>query len=120
MSEYSRAEKIDHYKDAVLSGELELTQLREKLKEENVAKDEISAIVNYMSNQLLREEQRKATIVKGKNLLQGGYLLALAGLFLTLATYSGWIDMGNYYVVAYGPFFVGMLLVFRGRNMMKT
>lgn len=120
MSEYSRAEKIDQYKDAVLSGELELTQLRVKLEQDSVAEDEVSIIVRYMSDQLLREEERKATKAKGKNLMQGGYLLAFAGLFLTIASYSGWIDMGKYYVVAYGPFLVGMLIVFRGRNMMNS
>ena len=52
-------------------------------------------------------------------MMQGGFLLAIAGLFFTLATYIGWIDLGKYYLVVYGPFFVGLLLVFRGKNMMN-
>lgn len=119
MAEYSRAEKINQYQDTVLSGELELSALREKLETEDIGDEEVAIIVRYMSNQLLRAEEKKAARVKGKNMMQGGFLLAIAGLFFTLATYIGWIDLGKYYLVVYGPFFVGLLLVFRGKNMMN-
>lgn len=119
MREYSRAEKINQYQETVLSGELDLTALRKKLEVENIGDEEVAIIVRYMSNQLLRAEEKKARRVQGKNIMQGGFLLAFTGVFLTLATYFGWIDLGKFYLVAYGPFFFGLLLVFKGRNMMN-
>ena len=119
MGEYSRAEKINQYQSIVLSGELDLSTLREKLETEDIGDEEVAIIVRYMSNQLLRAEEKKARKIQGKNIMQGGFLLAFAGVFLTLATYFGWIDFGRFYLVAYGPFFGGLLLVFKGRNMMN-
>ena len=120
MKEYSRAKKIDQYQSRIISGELDLTTLRKKLQEDEVEEEEIAVIVKYMSHQLIRIEEKNATRIKGKNLIQGGALMSISSLLLTIATYLGWFDMGDYYLIAYGPFFGGLLMVFKGRNMMNN
>lgn len=119
MENYSRAKTIDTYFELIDSKEMEFSKLRKSLESENIDKDELNIVVNQIDKQLIRAAQKRATHENGKNLFYGGLILTGAGVILTLGTYTGIIDFGNYYLVAYGPICGGLITAMTGKSKMN-
>ena len=119
MENYSRAKTIDTYFELIDSKQMEFSQLRTSLEDKNIEIKEINVIVNQIDKQLIRTAQMRASHEKGKNLFYGGLALAVAGIFLTLGTYTGIINLGKYYLIAYGPICGGLITAMTGKSKMN-
>jgi len=71
------------------------------------------------TDKLIRSAEVDSIRSNGKNLYNGGLILALAGLVFTIATYLGLIDLGKNMIIAYGPILGGLLLAFIGKSQMS-
>ena len=119
MENYSRAKTIDTYFELIDSKQMEFSQLRKSLEEKNIETKEINLVVNQIDKQLIRAAQMRASHENGKNLFYGGLTLTVAGIVLTLGTYTGIIDLGKYYLIAYGPICGGLITAMTGKSKMN-
>lgn len=91
--------------------------LRKELEQLNLEEKYISEIIKYVSNQMIN---KALTVVKKghkREYFRIGWFLLIAGAFITIASYTGIIDMGNSYIVFVGPIIiVGIALITRNRS----
>lgn len=118
MNNYSRAQTIDHYFELIDSGNMEFASLRKQLEEKDIPKDEISVVVRQVDKQLMRATQKRADHKMGKNLFIGGLCFSGLGVLLTFGTYSGLIDLGNVYLIGFGPITGGLIIAMKGKSKM--
>ncbi|MEN8139248.1 MAG: hypothetical protein ABFR62_12520 [Bacteroidota bacterium] len=117
--EYNRAKTIDFFFDEINSGNMEFSDMRKRLEKGNVEDDEIKVVVKQVDKQLQRFAQNKSNQELGKNIMFGGLFISFIGLFITIATFTGIIDFGNYFILAYGPVGAGLIITFQGRSRMN-
>ncbi len=117
--EYTKATAIDYFFNKISSNEMEFSAMRKQLESDGFEKDEINTIVRQVDNQLIRAEELEGSKAMGKNLYYGGLLVALAAALLTIATYTGIVNIGNRFLVLHGPMAVGLLIAYTGRTKMK-
>jgi len=120
MENYNRADTIKLYFEKVDSKKIEFSQLRKELESTSIEADEINVIVKQVDSRLIKADQVRAEHDLGKNLFYGGGILAIAGLLFTIATYTGFIDLGGSYIIAYGPFVAGLLIAMSGKTKMNS
>lgn len=82
----------------------------------NIDEEEIRVIVKPVDSELRRRITTKSSADSSREITWLGGSITLAGLVLTIGTYTGLIDMGNYFVLAYGPILGGLSILFYGRN----
>ena len=104
----TRAEFIDYYIEKSLDPEFELDIIRKELELKNIDKDEIAIIVRIVDNDIHARVLEKSSNSKASELIWIGAFLTIAGAGLTIGTFLGFIDTGNNFVIAYGPFFGGI------------
>ena len=116
----NRGKIIDHYFEKIESGDMEFSQLRKTLEKEIVDTEEINIIVRFIDNQLQRSAQTKVNKSTGISIFLGGILMTSIGLFITLGTFFGLINIGNSFILSYGPILGGMTIAMAGRNKMRS
>ena len=117
--EYNRSDTIDHYFLEIESGNFEFSKMRSELEKKNLDAAEISIVVNQVDKMLIRADKLRGDNSLGKNLFYGGIAVSAGGILLTSATYLGFIDTGNYFIIAYGPILFGALVAFVGKSKMN-
>ena len=117
--EYTKENAIDYFFKKIESNEIEFSSLRKRLETDGFDKDTINTIVRQVDKQLIRASEIRASHAKGKNLFYGGLLLAFVGVIITIGTYTGIIDMGNKFLIAYGPVAVGLITALTGKTKMN-
>lgn len=113
MNDYQKL--IDYLVEEKLKG-ADYTKIRNELKERNLDDATIHKIISEIDLIIVNEELNKNTIRKRKEIYYAGMIIAAIGLFVTYATYSGWINTGNSYLITHGPFFAGMMIMFYART----
>ncbi len=116
---YNRAKSIDLYASDIIQGKMTFSDTRKRLQEANVEADEIDIVVKQVNKQVQRYTEMKAIHSLGKNQYYGGLLVALGGVLLSGGTYLGLIDLGNYFLIAYGPIIGGVILALYGKSQMN-
>ncbi|GAA4829644.1 hypothetical protein [Algivirga pacifica] len=111
----TRADIIDHYLLKVIEEKLPLHKIRPELEEHHVPDEEIRIIVRFIDEELQRQVIKESRKKKSRALTRVGLFLVVVGMGITIATYTGWIDMGDEFLIAYGPVLSGMSLVMAGR-----
>lgn len=89
--------------------------LREELKELKLQPNEINQIIKHVDDQLLNQAFSGAQKSHRREYYRVGWFLFLAGGLATLLTYTGVIDMGSSYIIAYGPVIAGLGLIIGNR-----
>ncbi|MCT4589228.1 MAG: hypothetical protein N4A71_15505 [Carboxylicivirga sp.] len=117
--EYTKGNAIDYFFEKVDAKEMEFSSVRKQLEMDGFEKEEISIIVKQVDKQLIRATELRAAHALGKNLFYGGLLLALVGIVITIGTYTGLINMGNKFLVAYGPVVTGLIIALSGKVKMN-
>jgi hypothetical protein len=97
----------------------DFTDIRKELEELSVEESKIRFIIRSIDNVILKEETNKVANIKAREVITIGGILSAVGLFITIGTYSGLIYMGNSFLIAYGPLFTGIAILFVGLNMRK-
>ena len=110
----SRAKIIDHYLRKIQEENFDVYQVRKELEKSNVDEEEIKIIVRLVDNEVQRGATRKSKNESATPLIQIGIFLTVIGAGITIATYTGIIDMGNQFLVVYGPFLGGISLLVTG------
>ncbi len=85
----------------------------------NFNRTRVNTIVRQVDKQLIKAEELRASYALGKNLFYGGLFLALAGTLLTIGTYTGIINIGNRFLIAYGPIAAGLITAIAGKAKMN-
>lgn len=98
---------------------MEFSQLRKSLEAKDIEQKEINIVINQIDKQLIRTSQMRASNKTGENLFYGGLILAGAGIVLTIGTYTRVIDLGKYYIIAYGPICGGLITAMTGKSKMN-
>ncbi len=117
--EYSKGNAIDYFFKKIDSHEMEFSSLRKQLESDGFEKDEINTIVRQVDKQLIRASELRAAHAIGKNLFYGGLFLAIMGVIMSVGTYTGIINIGNRFLIAYGPIAAGLIIALSGKAKMN-
>ncbi len=109
-----RAKIVDYYIQKIENKDFEIYQVREELTKNNFEEEEIKIIVRLVDNEVQRRLRVKSGDSRSNELILIGSILTAFGAGITLATYTGIIDMGNSFLITYGPFLGGLSILFGG------
>lgn len=109
-----RAKIVDYYIDKINDKDFNILNVRQELENNNVDEPEIKVIVRLVDNELQRRLTTKTASNNPKELIWFGGIITVAGLIVTIGTYTGLIEMGNYFLLAYGPILGGLSILFYG------
>ena len=107
---------IDSYLSRKENG-MDFSEIRKELNARNLDADKIKFIIREIDNQTLFKEQNKTLKVNSKAIKVIGLVLMFGGVFVTLVTFLGVIDLGGSYIIAYGPIVSGFLLYLQAGNL---
>ena len=110
----SRAGLVDHYIAKSQKEGFEIDQIRKELEPQGVSEEDISAIVRLVDNEIQKRAINTSVGNKSKELMGIGAVLTAVGLGITIATYTGVIQMGNSFMLMYGPIIGGISLFLTG------
>ncbi|MCE7990732.1 MAG: hypothetical protein HEP71_02080 [Roseivirga sp.] len=106
---------IDHYTEEIASGRKDFGQVRADLKTLGHEDEYIDQVIRYIDNKLIAGDFQKVGKKLNREYFYVGIFLLAAGLISTLGTYFGIIDIGNVYVITYGPIAAGLGLIVKFR-----
>ena len=72
-----------------------------------------------MDNELQSRALRKSSNKKSGELVWFGAVLTLVGAFITVGMFTGFIPMGDSFLLVYGPFFGGLSMLLAGMAQRK-
>lgn len=110
----SRAGLIDYYIKKSKEEGFEIDQVRKELEEKNVPDEEIRIITKLVDSELQKKALSTSYKNKSKEYIVAGIILTLVGFVVTFGTYLGIIEMGNSFLILYGPFIGGLSLILKG------
>lgn len=82
--------------------------IRKELKEKGLPMEDISRIIDAIDTKIVSGMFSKQGRSEMSATMVIGFLLLVGGCVLTFGTYFKWIDLGNYYVISYGPIITGI------------
>lgn len=106
--EKTRKEYVAEYCDKIRSGKLDYTKLRNVLESKIKNEEDISIIMERVDRDLKRAEIADLERTKGKQMFYGGLAIMIGGILITVGTYMGVIDLGDRFLIAYGPTLAGL------------
>jgi hypothetical protein len=110
----SRAKLIDYYLEKSLTDDFQIDQIRKELEAKNIEDEEIKVIVRLVDNEMQKKALTKSSNQKSNELVYIGLALTIIGVGITVGTYTGLINTGNSFIIAYGPFFAGVSILLTG------
>jgi hypothetical protein len=114
VSTVSRAKLIDYYLDKLSQPGFEFHQIRQELEANNVDEEEIKIIVRLVDNEVQRKLATRNASAGANQIIVTGAVISAIGALVTVGTYTGIINTGNYFIIAYGPFFAGLSILVAG------
>ncbi len=109
-----RASLVDYYLSKIDNTDLDILEVRQEMERNGIPEEEIKIVVRLIDNEIQRKLAGKSRAGKvNANFLTGG-VVTLIGLIITIGTYAGLIDMGSYFLLAYGPILGGLAMMFGG------
>ncbi len=118
MKNKSINQLIQHFLEEKKNG-MDFSEIRKTLEQNGIEEDKIKIIIRDIDNKILREEQIKSNNQKARELIYIGLFFTIAGLFLTIGSYTGFIDLGNVFVLAWGPVLGGLGTMFAGYGKLR-
>lgn len=109
-----RAKIVDYYLQKLDDPNFEITQVRADLERNNFDEEQIRIIVRLVDNELQRRVLTSARSSRAVEWVWVGAILTALGAGITIATYVGIIDMGDSFMLVYGPFLGGLAILFAG------
>ncbi|HEX7014688.1 MAG TPA: hypothetical protein VF191_04200 [Cyclobacteriaceae bacterium] len=109
-----RAKIVAYYLQKLDDPDFQITQVRADLERNNFDEEEISVIVRLVDSELQR---RVLTSARSRHAIEWvwvGGVLTVLGAGFTIATYVGIIDMGDSFMLVYGPFLGGLAIMGAG------
>ena len=112
--EKSRREIVADYCEKIRSGEIEYSNLRAILEANKYSGEDIQIIAQRVDRDLQRMAVIDSEKAKGKQMLIGGIVIMILGIAVTISSYMGLIDLGDRFIIAYGPALGGLGLALIG------
>jgi hypothetical protein len=109
-----RAKIVDYYMQKINDKDFNIHLLRQEMEKNNMDENEIKVIVRLVDNEVQRRARLGTENDKARQLIMFGGTIAVLSGAVTVLTYLGIINLGNYYVIAYGPFLGGLSFLFVG------
>lgn len=110
----SRAKIIDYYIEKSEEPDFQIDQIRKELESKDVPDEEIRIIVQLVDSAIQNKVLTKTSNNVSKEIIVAGLVLTLVGAGITIGTYTGLINMGDSFLIVYGPFFAGLAMTFGG------
>lgn len=110
----SRENIVNYYLEKSKHKDFQINQIRKELEPKRIPDEEIRNIVKIVDNAVQRRELNQSHNTKANEITIAGGILTLLGAGITIGTYTGFIDMGNSFLIVYGPFFGGLSLLITG------
>ena len=95
------------------------TRIRSQLAEQGLSDEEIKSIIREVDERVLRAEIEGGARERARSWYRIGLVIAVVGLLLTIGINAGWMLKGTPRWIIYGPFFVGILLMYYGRRLQQ-
>lgn len=109
-----RARLIDFFLQKLNDKDFQISEIRLEMEKYNLPEEEIRTVVRIIDNEIQRRDLLRLENSKARNLTWVGVVLTGIGAFVTIATYVGLIDMGDQFLLTYGPFLGGLSILFSG------
>ncbi len=103
-------ELVEHYLEQKKSG-LDFSEIRKELSLNQIPEERIKEIVRKIDYRLLAEVQINNALNQRNTLRNIGIFLLVFGIGITVSTFLGWINMGESFVLVYGPIISGVTLI---------
>jgi hypothetical protein len=116
----SRAKIIDFYLEKAQHEGFEIDEIRRDLQTKNFDEEEIKVIVRLVDNEMQRRMFHKTEGKKSNHLISIGWIVTAIGACITVGTYTGLINTGHYFILAYGPFLSGLSILVTGLAKRKS
>lgn len=95
------------------------SEIRGELVEMNINEQDVKTILSLIDEYILNEEMLKSKRQKAKELIYIGAFIFLVGFIFTVSTYVGLINMGDSFILAYGPILAGVGITYTGVRKLK-
>lgn len=109
-----RAKIVSYDLEKLDDPNFEIAQVRADLERNNFDEEEIRVIVRLVDNELQRRVLNSARSSGAVEWVWVGAILTALAAGITIATYVGIIDMGDSFMLAYGPFLGGLAILVIG------
>lgn len=110
MDTKTENELIEYFINEKRNG-MDYSKINEILTSKNIDKNIIKSIIQKIDNQILNDEKLIIKKLRAKELIFVGFFIAITGLFITIGTYTGIINMGNSFLLMYGPILAGIGII---------
>lgn len=100
----SQSKLIAYYIEKSNDPNFSIDQIRKELEANNVADEEIRIIVRTVDNSIQLRALTGSVNKSSNDLIYLGAFFMILGAGITIGTYTGIINMGKSFVIAYGPF----------------
>ena len=97
----------------------DFSEIWKKLEIMNITDEHKKIIIRNIDNQILRENYFAVKKQRANEVFYSGLALTILGFLYTLSTYLGIIQMGNSFVIVYGPVIGGISLLVAGYNIKR-
>lgn len=87
---------------------MDFSEIRRELRDRNIGEDDIKQIIREIDDKILSQAEELSSKSKLNSQFFIGVFLFTIGLFLTIGKYFGLVNLGNYFIIAYGPIFAGL------------
>lgn len=116
----NRAQIVDYFFSKLDDKDFTISQVRQELENKNWDEEEIKVVVQLVDRELQGRLLAKSENSKSSDLVWIGSILTAIGAGITIGTYIGLINMGDHYLITYGPFLGGVSILFSGLAANRT
>lgn len=111
----TKHEIIEHYYHEVKNG-MSFETVRNQLSQSNFSPEEIKFIIREIDNSLIYNDFKKQDKSSRNEFLRLGIFLTGLGLLITISTFFGIVNLGNQFILAYGPIIAGISVIIYSKS----
>lgn len=98
---------IDYYFEKKQAG-MSFAEIRKQLTEKELDEETVKTIIRLIDKQIVGEELKAAANRIARERIAVGATLTAVGLIATVGSYIGVFNLGNKFILAYGPIVGGL------------
>ena len=99
---------------------MDFSVIRAELRNRKLSAEDIKSIVCSIDDKLLQNIHSSNSRNETNGTMIIGALLVLGGTMLTFGTYTSWINLGDYYIISYGPILGGLGMMANSKQSRST
>ena len=107
---------IEEFARMKLEGE-SYAEIRARLIRSGISEDELKEVMRKIDERVLREATEQVNLERSRQWYLAGIIIAVAGLILAIGFNAGIILADSSRVLAYSPFFLGIVIMLYGKKL---